>query len=215
MHLNPLKIKYLPKAINVDITNEILRLAKSAPNEDAEVADIVDGKYVKIKHNENCNASLVNYSTFTDKVNDLVDRCAVLVKEQTGLTCVDKTIEFVHYTTGTKYWPHIDGQTFIKDTNTLTRGNVKRDITCVVYFNEDYTGGELYFQFFNTQYTFKAGDVIIYPSSWQYIHGVEPVIGERYALVIWFETTPHAYPLADETITNPVILKTLRTEKRI
>lgn len=215
MHLNPFKIKYLPNAISLSITNEILDLAKSAPNEDAEVADFIDGKYVKLKNNKNCNASLVNYATFEKKVNDLIDKCAILVKEQTGLTCIDKTVEFVHYTTGTNYWPHIDGQGFIKDTDTLTRGNIKRDITCVVYFNEDYTGGELYFKFFDVEYTFKAGDVIIYPSNWPYIHGVKPVIGERYALVIWFETTPHAYTLEDETITNPFILKTLKNNQRI
>ena len=56
---------------------------------------------------------------------------------------------------------------------------------------------------------------MIYPSSWQYIHGVESVVGDRYALVIWFKTDPPAYSLEDEVITDPKVLRVLSAQSRI
>ena len=215
MHMNPLKIKHLKNAIDIATIDDILSLAKSAPRLDAEVATFINGKYVKVKDTKTCNASLVDHSSFDDKINDLIEKCSELVKQKTGLTCIGQTSEFVHYTTGTKYWPHVDGQSFNKDTNSFTRGNIMRDITCIVYFNDEYTGGELYFQFFNSAYIPKPGDVMIYPSNWPYIHGVEPVTGNRYALVIWFETSPHAYPTEDEVINDPQVLRVINAQNRI
>ena len=213
MHFDIRKIKHLKVSIDPLIITDLLLLAKAAPKIDAEVANIIDGEYVKIKKSEHCNASLVEYDVFSDKVDCIIEHCSKLVKDQYGLNCISQEIEFVYYSTGTSYCPHVDGQAI--NMNVATRGNIQRDITCVVYLNNDYEDGELYFQFFNLMVKPDAGDIIMYPSSWTYIHGVEPVNGERYALVIWFKTDPPAYSLEDEIITDPRVLRVLSAQKRI
>jgi len=213
MHFDIRKIQHLRGSVDPDDVSELLSLAKEAPKVDAEVAKIVNGEYIKIKKSEHCNASLVQYDAFSDKVNNIVSHCSKLVKEHHGLNCISQEIEFVYYSTGTRYWPYVDGQAI--DGNVATRGNTQRDITCVVYLNDEYTGGSLYFQFFGLEVNPNPGDIMIYPSSWQYIHGVESVVGDRYALVIWFKTDPPAYSLEDEVITDPKVLRVLSAQSRI
>ncbi len=213
MHFDIRKIKHLNESVDPVTVSELLSLAKAAPKVDAEVAKIVNGEYIKIKKSEHCNASLVQYNAFSDKVDAVVSHCSNLVKEYHGLNCISQEIEFVYYSTGTRYWPHVDGQAI--DGNVATRGNIQRDITCVVYLNNEYTGGSVYFQFFGMEVKPNPGDIMMYPSSWQYIHGVEPVVGDRYALVIWFKTDPPAYSLEDEVITDSKVLRILSAQNRI
>lgn len=207
MHFDITKIKHLPNSLTSEEVDSILQPAILAPKIDAEVATFVDGEDTKIKHSEYCNANLVDYREFESSVDTIIQKCANLVKDKFGLTCIRNEVEFVHYNTGTRYWPHADGQAL--DGNRITRGNVLRDITCVVYLNDEYEGGALNFQFFDLAFRPKPGTVMMYPSSWQYLHSVDTVVGERYALVIWFQTNPHAYSLEDEIITDSRILNTL------
>lgn len=213
MHFDIRKIQHLSNTLAPHDVAELLSLAQAAPKTEAEVAKIVDGEYIKFKKSEYCNANLVQYEEFSDKVDSIVNHCSKLVKKHHNVNCISHEIEFVYYSTGTKYWPHADGQAI--NENVATRGNIQRDITCVVYLNDDYSNGEIYFQFFDIAVKPKPGDIMIYPSSWQYTHGVEPVIGNRYALVIWFKTDPPAYSLEDEVITDPRILRVLHTSQRI
>ena len=213
MHFDIRKIQHLSETLSPHDVTELLSLARAAPKTDAEVAKIVDGEYIKFKKSEHCNASLVQYSEFTDKVDDIVAHCSKLVKNYHGVNCINHEVEFVYYSTGTKYCPHADGQAI--NENVATRGNIQRDITCVVYLNDDYSDGEIYFQFFDIAVKPNPGDIMIYPSSWQYTHGVESVTGDRYALVIWFKTDPPAYSLEDEIITDARVLKILHTPHRV
>ena len=47
----------------------------------------------------------------------------------------------------------------------------------------------------------------MYPGSWQYLHGVKKVEGVRYAIVVWFHTSPEMYQ--DEEIKHRHIMRTL------
>ena len=103
MHFDIRKIQHLRGSVDPDDVSELLSLAKEAPKVDAEVAKIVNGEYIKIKKSEHCNASLVQYDAFSDKVNNIVSHCSKLVKEHHGLNCISQEIEFVYYSTGTRY----------------------------------------------------------------------------------------------------------------
>jgi len=66
--------------------------------------------------------------------------------------------------------------------------NHSRLLTVCIYLNEDYTGGELEFPSVGNdkEYSFKTGDIIVFPSNWMFYHGVKPILsGERYTIVIW------------------------------
>jgi len=57
----------------------------------------------------------------------------------------------------------------------------------VVYLNDDYDGGEIYFPNQSLEIKPSAGDMVLFPSGGhEYFHGVRPVIsGKRYTIAMW------------------------------
>jgi predicted 2-oxoglutarate/Fe(II)-dependent dioxygenase YbiX len=61
-----------------------------------------------------------------------------------------------------------------------------RDISLLIYLNEDYTGGGLSFMNFNYHLRPKTGDMLAFPSDNRYEHQAEEVqSGIRYVIVSW------------------------------
>lgn len=205
MHFDPSQIKHLPNSIGRPLIKKLLEDAKSVESTPATVGRVVDNKYVAVHDSKICTANFVDYSSFSGVVKTLTLECKNLVEQHYDVKCKSYSIDFLHYPEGTHYWPHVDGQ-YVAGTN-IKRSEVNRDITCVTYLNDDYEGGEIYFPFFEIEKKPKAGDILMYPGSWKYLHGVKPVKGTRYAIVAWFHTSPEMFQ--DEIINNTHILKTL------
>lgn len=63
-----------------------------------------------------------------------------------------------------------------------------RTISAIMYFNDDYEGGELEFKYFNVKYSPKIGDCIVFSSAFPYTHRVNEIAkGTRYAAVNWYK----------------------------
>jgi len=63
---------------------------------------------------------------------------------------------------------------------------VDRDVSLLIYLNQDFTGGGLSFPQFNYSYQPREGDLVVFPSDNRYRHGALPVqSGVRYAIVSW------------------------------
>jgi hypothetical protein len=60
--------------------------------------------------------------------------------------------------------------------------------TALVYINDDYEGGEIYFPNFDFEYKPKRGDAILFPCNRdEFMHGVKEVTkGNRYTIAIWY-----------------------------
>ena len=66
-------------------------------------------------------------------------------------------------------------------------GITSRVISCILYLNDDYVGGELYFPYLDIMVKPEAGSVIFFPSNYIYTHEVKPIIsGVRYSYPNWF-----------------------------
>lgn len=65
------------------------------------------------------------------------------------------------------------------------------DYSSVLYLNDDYDGGELFFPEFNLTIKPKLGDLVTFPTNSMYIHGVKEVkYGTRYTIALsWFRKT--------------------------
>ncbi|RKF29560.1 hypothetical protein BCY90_14855 [Agrobacterium deltaense] len=60
-----------------------------------------------------------------------------------------------------------------------------RCVTALLYLNDDYEGGELFFPRLEVNYRAKAGELVLFPS--EYLHAVWPVTkGTRYCFVGFF-----------------------------
>jgi hypothetical protein len=58
-------------------------------------------------------------------------------------------------------------------------------VSIVVYLNDDYIGGELWFPRFNLTLKPKAGDIVVFPSTYIYEHASQDMIsGTKYSVVI-------------------------------
>ena len=83
---------------------------------------------------------------------------------------------------GMKYGSHIDNPF-------MSSGRADLSFTIFLSSKENYDGGALSIESFNSEKTFKleAGEIIIYPST--YLHSVEEVIdGERLVFIGWIES---------------------------
>lgn len=81
---------------------------------------------------------------------------------------------------------HTDAHHFNED----SPGN-KFAVTCTMYLNDDYDGGEISFLDESNgrivKYKPKAGDVIVFPSGQPYFHGTHQVYnGDRYIIRTWW-----------------------------
>lgn len=67
------------------------------------------------------------------------------------------------------------------------RAEGQRQLSALLYLNDDYQGGELVFPRQCLKYKPKAGEVLMFPSNFCYPHESLPVIeGTKYAIVTWF-----------------------------
>jgi len=99
--------------------------------------------------------------------------------------------QFLYYNVGGKYDIHNDSEDYIN--NRLQRV-CERDVTFLLYLNDDYTGGELEFPDWGVTFKPKAGTLIAFPSYIEFSHQVRPVTsGERYNLVSWICTNDRIY----------------------
>jgi hypothetical protein len=84
------------------------------------------------------------------------------------------------YTAGQQYTIHYDGATY--------QG---RHISCVLYLNDDYEGGELEFPAFKIKIKPQTGMLILFPSNFAYRHIAHPITkGTKYAMSTWLHDRP-------------------------
>ena len=61
-------------------------------------------------------------------------------------------------------------------------------VSSVVYFNDNYEGGELWFPYLDLTFKPEAGDIVMFPSTFIYAHAARPVTsGVKYSGVTMFD----------------------------
>lgn len=92
------------------------------------------------------------------------------------------------YEPGGHYKAHYDAVAQWKnpDGTLIWKKSVDRDLSTVLFLNDDFEGGEFVFPDLRVRIRPEPGLLIAFPSSQFYSHKVEPVIsGTRYAMVNW------------------------------
>ena len=92
------------------------------------------------------------------------------------------------YEIGGHYKEHIDADQEVKvGTGEIVYKKVsERDLSLILFLNDDYEGGDLVFVDQNIKIKPEPGLLVTFPSTYNYPHKVEPVTkGTRYAMVWW------------------------------
>ena len=62
-----------------------------------------------------------------------------------------------------------------------------KDIATLVYLNDEYQGGDIYFPKYEMSFKPEPGDLLCFPDNPDFVHGVKPIIkGTRFTLPRWF-----------------------------
>lgn len=108
------------------------------------------------------------------------------------------------YITGGSFFAHADDRVRVvmagvgnSGERRWVRNRPERQIVAVLYLNDDYEGGEIYFPTVNDandkplRIKPKTGDVLIFGCDERYTHGVAEVTkGERYCVTMWYAPLP-------------------------
>ena len=145
-----------------------------------------DGKQTAGKHAAKVknNLQLRRDSDISKKYSGLITK-KILSNELIKSFALPKKVHgtiFSKSTKGMRYGSHIDNPY-------MSSGRADLSFTIFLNCKEDYKGGLLSIESFNSEEKFKlnAGEIIIYPST--YLHSVEEVIdGERLVCIGWIES---------------------------
>jgi predicted 2-oxoglutarate/Fe(II)-dependent dioxygenase YbiX len=108
--------------------------------------------------------------------------------------------QFLRYDINEHYDCHNDSESWVD--GKLQRV-VDRDISVLLYLNDDYTGGEIEFTQLGLTLKPKAGMLLAFPSYLEFEHKVHPVTkGTRYTIVSWIATEKRIYARPYDTPTN-------------
>lgn len=117
-----------------------------------------------------------------NKCNDTLHSAVTSYHQRHGITegFWQEGYNLLKYQTGQEYKIHYDSS---------TQGG--RHISCVLYLNDDYDGGEIEFPAFEVKIKPQRGMLILFPSNYAYRHIAHPVTsGTKYAMVTWLHDRP-------------------------
>lgn len=94
-----------------------------------------------------------------------------------------EAINFVRYQPGDHFAVHADhGFSYICT------------VSSIVYLNDNYSGGELFFPYMDIKWKPEAGDMVFFPSTYIYAHASLPVTeGVKYSAVTMFDYNDDAH----------------------
>ncbi|MBL4619121.1 MAG: 2OG-Fe(II) oxygenase [Marinicaulis sp.] len=96
-----------------------------------------------------------------------------------------ETPEVLRYRKGGEYIMHSDAYNWLRDEKKWKRA-IDRDFSTLMYINEEFEGGEIYFPNCDFGMKPRRGMLVAFPSDWRYTHMAKPVTsGIRYAIVSW------------------------------
>lgn len=108
--------------------------------------------------------------------------------------------QLLHYGIEGHYMPHCDGESLWKPPGNeplIWRKSTDRDLSTVLFLNDDFEGGDFVFPDLKVRVRPEPGMLVCFPSTHQYLHGVEPITsGHRYSMVNWM--TVKGFPSMEE-----------------
>lgn len=145
-----------------------------------------DGK-LTIRQNEGLASERIYLREINDTALGICDEIfGRIIPEHYGASI--EWYEYPHiirYRKGGKYIPHADADVRDDGTREWIR-NVDRDYSAIIYINDGFEGGSLYFPELDFRVEPRPGMLVCFPSNGRYEHTAEPVIaGIRYAFVTW------------------------------
>lgn len=186
-----------PKVLTPKGINFLIDFAKNSEKEQMGVFDA--DKANKTKANEEHpskidlsarNVSCADIAPIIDDIKDLMQNIVTnVINPFYGFKVKDSEVpQLLCYEPGGHYKPHNDSEALWTnpDGSTIWKKSIDRDLSTVLFLNDDFEGGEFVFPDLRIRIRPEPGLLVCFPSSRWFVHTVEPVkSGNRYTLVSW------------------------------
>jgi len=143
------------------------------------------------------NYRQTKWLTLPQEIHHNLYKTIFLIHEQHLKQLYNSTVEqieppqFLRYDVGDHYDKHNDSEGI---ENGVVKRLVNRDISILLYLNDDYEGGQIEFTQLQLTIKPKAGMLLAFPSYLEFEHKVHPVTsGTRYTIVSWIATKERLY----------------------
>jgi predicted 2-oxoglutarate/Fe(II)-dependent dioxygenase YbiX len=194
-----------PNVISKDGINFILNHIKNKPKENLSVFD--PDKSNQTNQTEFSvdkdirDTQIIDMSDIMNEIHDLYKNIVFnVINPFYGFEIRDsESPQLLRYGVGGHYKPHYDGVSLWKAPNgdVIWRKSTDRDLSTVLFLNDDFDGGHFEFPEFRIKVKPEPGLLVCFPSNQNYLHGVEPVTKEeRFSIVNWM--TVKGFPSMDE-----------------
>lgn len=120
-------------------------------------------------------------------INKYISKMKIIMEDFYNVKLLERPPVIIKWNPGTEQKPHADKQLNDGSPNPFP----DYDINSLIYYNNDFQGGELYYPEFDLVIEPEPGLAVAHPGDIHYLHGVKKIIsGERY-------TTPSFYTITD------------------
>lgn len=175
--------------LSPEIITELTEYLNTQPSEPLRVIDneksTLDNVVTKL--DDARRSERVIMGDYYSRVCDITRTAFVDLAEK----CMNATLEWyeppqvLRYFPGGYYQGHSDSEN-MEPNNHYWKKVIDRDLSLLIYLNDDFEGGELHFNKFHYTLKPKAGMAVIFPSDNRYMHTAQTVHeGMRQAIVTW------------------------------
>jgi len=142
-----------------------------------EYRDCVDCK-IGVDHLRHCPPQFLEIKSIYEDTNNGLRKCLVDYQSRYNINMeFMEAINYVRYGVGQHFAVHTDHGFSYNCT-----------VSSVMYLNDDYEGGELWFPYLDIVLKPEYGDIVLFPSTFIYAHASKPITrGVKYAAVTMFD----------------------------
>jgi predicted 2-oxoglutarate/Fe(II)-dependent dioxygenase YbiX len=183
-----------PQVLTQEAIQELLNHAKQSSTTDLSVFDPdktnETGETSWIVDKGIRDTQIIEFGDLYPKIEDLFKNLVRnIINPFYNVEVRDSEVpQLLKYNVGGHYAPHIDGRSIWVAPNgdKIWRRSTCRDLSIVLFLNDEFEGGEFVFPDLHIQVKPKPGLLVCFPSDQNYLHGVNSVkSGERYSIVSW------------------------------
>ena len=174
--------------LDADLCQHIIQVAECSKLDPAEIE--VGTVETQIRSNDLLSLGNENNSLLTSTNQLLLGKVGIIQQylyENYGVKFPHaESCSILRYQPGQFYKRHIDNLLLSSRFEEIAQGVPTRDVSIVGYLNEDFTGGETFFDRQNLKIKPQQGSAIVFPSYYTHPHQSLAVdTGHKYAFTTW------------------------------
>jgi len=184
----PVGLFMFPNYLDAATVKDILDYVKKCPDEPMNVIDSKSTvENLSISNNPQRVTGRVDLGNKRQQITDIMRNTFIDLAKR----CFDVELDWfeapdiMRYRSGGFYKGHADSENYDKQSASWKK-IIDRDLSLLIYLNDDFEGGELSFYTLRYQVWPRPGTAVMFPSDHRFVHQAETVNrGERYAIVSW------------------------------